>query len=363
MDPQITFFLALADYSDEDVTPFQGFALVLLDFFWALHSIVSLPADLFDLATTRNIRLARRVAGSGGWRWAPLVISSLEMIEIAPSSPLFVVFTNDAETANRVQAWSQLQRIRPLHISSHDQDAVHPSNVSVASVASFCREAIAAAQGLEPSVNSRHWFEIIDKWQPISREPSKLHYTSHNVTSANEMVLASEGVQPSDGVPLNPLANDDYVAAIVKSAKAVLKSREEAGFPRAFLANPPRPDIFLFVPAMYRHVLHAKLLPDPAVPGAAEAARVMIRQTGYAIQTSGSAIADAISRAGRIMFDLRARELILQSVRRCGNARRVDRRCDCTASPTGKSYCRCRSAACNTFAKQSSSNPKDTTRI
>src|SRR5438046_2784514 len=124
MDPQITFLLGLADYNDEDVTPFQGFAPGLLGFPWALYSIASLPADLFDLASPRNVRLARRVAGTGGWRWAPLLISSLETIQIAPSSPLFVVFTNEAETASRVQSWSRQQRIRPLHISNHCQDAM-----------------------------------------------------------------------------------------------------------------------------------------------------------------------------------------------------------------------------------------------
>jgi hypothetical protein len=127
------------------------------------------------------------------------------------------------------------------------------------------------------------------------------------------MVLASEGIQPSEGAPLNSLADDDYVAAIVESAKAVLELREKAGFPRAFLANPPRPDVFLFAPAMYRHVLHSKLLPDPSLPGIAEAARLMVRQTGYAIQASGSVIVDAMSETGRITFELRARELILQS--------------------------------------------------
>jgi len=313
VDPKITFLLALAEYEEEDVTPFQGFAPGLLDFTWALHSIISLPADLFDPATSRNVRLARRVSGTGGWRWAPLLISSLEMISIDPATPLYVVFSNEAEIAKRVRRWSRQQKIKPLHVSGHGQDAVHPSKMSVEVIERFCRKTILAAKRLDSSVDDRHWFDIVDKWQPVSSESSKLHFRSHNVTTANEMVLASEGVKPSEGAHLNPLADDDYVVAMVDSAKAVLDLRDEAGFPRAFLANPPRPDIILFAPAMYRHVLRAKFLPDASVPGAAEAARLLIRQTGYAIHTSGPVIADAMSGAGRIIFELRTRELVMQS--------------------------------------------------
>src|SRR5690348_6468552 len=107
MDPRITFILALGEYDEEDVTPFQGFAPGLIDFVWALHLIVTLPADLFEPALEKPVRLARRVAGTGGWRWAPLLISALETIEVSPSSPLMVVFSNDEDTAQRVRAWSR----------------------------------------------------------------------------------------------------------------------------------------------------------------------------------------------------------------------------------------------------------------
>jgi hypothetical protein len=313
MDPRITFFLAIADYDDEDVTPFQGFAPSLIGFSWALRLIVSLPADLFDPASARSVRLARRVSGTGGWRWAPVLISSLEMIEITPASPLTVVFTNDDDTSQRVQDWSVRQAIRPLHICGHGRNALHPDDVSVESIAEFCRRAISTARSLDPTVDSRHWLDIIDKWQPMSREPSKLHFQSHLVSSANEMVLMSEGAERSAGIPLNALDDDDYVEAIVESASAVLEMRDEAGFPRAFLANPPRPDILLFAPAMYRHVLNAKLSPDPRVPkGLRTAARLMIRQTGYATRTDGETMAEAMSGIGREIFALRTQELRLQ---------------------------------------------------
>jgi hypothetical protein len=313
MDPRITFFLAIADYDDEDVTPFQGFAPSLIGFSWALRLIVSLPADLFDPASARSVRLARRVSGTGGWRWAPVLISSLEMIEITPASPLTVVFTNDDDTSQRVQDWSVRQAIRPLHICGHGRNALHPDDVSVESIARFCRQAILTAQSLDQTVDSRHWLDIMDKWQPISREPSKLHFQSHLVSSANEMVLMSEGAESSAGIPLNSLDDDDYIEAIVESASAVLEMRDEAGFPRAFLANPPRPDILLFAPAMYRHVLDAKLSPDPKVPkGLRTAARLMIRQTGYATRTDGQTMAEAMSGIGRKLFALRTQELRLQ---------------------------------------------------
>jgi hypothetical protein len=198
-------------------------------------------------------------------------------------------------------------------VSGHGQNALHPNDVSAESIASFCREAIRTAQSLDQTVDSRHWLDIIGKWQPTCREPSKLYFQSHLVSSANEMVLISEGAESSDGVPLNSLDDDDYIDAIVESASAVLEMRDEAGIPRAFLANPPRPDILLFAPAMYRHVLDAKLSPDPTVPkGIRAAARLMIRQTGYATRTDGPTMAEAMSRVGRLTFALRAQELRLQ---------------------------------------------------
>jgi hypothetical protein len=161
-------------------------------------------------------------------------------------------------------------------------------------------------------VDSRHWLDIMDKWQPTSREPSKLHFQSHLVSSANEMVLMSEGAESSAGIPLNSL-DDDYIEAIVESPSAVLEIRDEAGFPPAFLANPPRPDILLFAPAMYRHVLNAKLSPDPKGPkGLRTAARLMIRETGYATRTDGQTMAEAMSGIGRKLFALRTQELRLQ---------------------------------------------------
>ena len=168
-------------------------------------------------------------------------------------------------------------------MSGHGQNALHPNDVSAESIASFCREAIRTVQSLDQTVDSRHWLDIIGKWQPTCREPSKLYFQSHLVSSANEMVLISEGAESSDGVPLNSLDDDDYIDAIVESASAVLEMRDEAGFPRAFLANPPRPDILLFAPAMYRHVLDAKLSPDPTVPKGIRAAKPMGR-AAYALE-------------------------------------------------------------------------------
>lgn len=313
MDPRITFILALGEYDEEDVTPFQGFAPGLIDFVWALHLIVTLPADLFDPALEKPVRLARRVAGNGGWRWAPLLISALETIEVSPSNPLMVVFSNDEDTAQRVRAWSRRQKITPLHVSEHIREARHPKDVDQTSIADFCREAIATASGLDPDLDQRHWAGILDRWRPMVREPSILSFQSHLVSSANEIVLISEGAEPSEGAMMNSLDDEDYIEAIVESAEAVLELRNEAGFPRAFLANPPRPDVLLFAPALYRHVQNAKLPPDPRVPKAVKAAvRLMIRQSGYATRTDGQTMAEAMSSIGRMVFSLRARELRLQ---------------------------------------------------
>jgi hypothetical protein len=88
MDPRITFVLALAEYDEDDSRPFKALRL-------------------------RRERSGWRVGSAAlVGRWAPLLIWSLEIIEIAPSSPLMVVFTDDEATAKRVQTWGRIEQIR-----------------------------------------------------------------------------------------------------------------------------------------------------------------------------------------------------------------------------------------------------------
>jgi hypothetical protein len=169
IDPQIRFFLVLADYEDRDVSPFQGFALGLLNFAWALHALVRIPGDLFELTFSQQIRVARRVSGTGGWRWSPVVISALEQFDIQPSAPLCVVFSNDRDTAGRVQTWLARQKThRPLHISPYHTDAVAPDDLTVDILANYCRDAIIAAAQQDKSINAAFYIDAIKLWKELS---------------------------------------------------------------------------------------------------------------------------------------------------------------------------------------------------
>jgi hypothetical protein len=148
----------------------------------------------------------------------------------------------------------------------------------------------------------------------VPEKASSLHFKSHNVTVANEMVFMSEGNTPSNGEQLNPNDNEDYISAIVASAEAVLELRASAGHPKAFRAEPPRPDIILFAPAMYRHVYETKLMSNLTIKGADAAIRMLQRQKGYAIQAPASEMLPALKTpAGQFAIQMRGQELIIQS--------------------------------------------------
>src|SRR6266702_4519835 len=59
MDGRITFFLALPEWDEREVSIFQGFPRVLLRFAWALQTLVRMPGDLLEFTTSRQTRLAR----------------------------------------------------------------------------------------------------------------------------------------------------------------------------------------------------------------------------------------------------------------------------------------------------------------
>ncbi|MEQ1887526.1 MAG: hypothetical protein ABL967_20890, partial [Bryobacteraceae bacterium] len=167
--------------------------------------------------------------------------------------PVWVMFSADATVADDVEAWRPKQPVKPLHVgvgniaADLDLDELTPGVL-----ARHCRESLAAAKAFRVDLDIAYALDAINRWTIPSPGPSPLHFSSHNVSAPNEMVLLSEGYRLSNGSPVEGDVNDSkYFAAIEESARAVISLREEAGSRRAHLADPPRPDLILFAPAIY----------------------------------------------------------------------------------------------------------------
>lgn len=102
---------------------------------------------------------------------------------------------------------------------------------------------------------SQH-LELLKKWKSESPRPTSIIYHSHNVTRPNEMTLISAGEVNAEGEGghLNVSANAQYVQGITDSAKAVLSLWDRTPVCRSYFVTPPKPDIFLVAPSMYRGI-------------------------------------------------------------------------------------------------------------
>src|SRR5690348_11507637 len=104
IDPTIAYWLALPHDNPHQTSILQGFPARLFALMWALEYLVDLPADALEPALPHSANLARRIGGAGGWRWIPVYLDALEMLEIPPENPFWVVFCGTQPVAERVSS-------------------------------------------------------------------------------------------------------------------------------------------------------------------------------------------------------------------------------------------------------------------
>jgi hypothetical protein len=279
VDSKIFYILALDDWGPSDVTLFQGFAPGLIDHIPTMQSIVRFPVDAYDFALKRPTRLARRISGSGSWRWTPFNVSSLVDLEFDPRSPCCVIFSATETCRDAVNGWRNQQKLPVFHVGIELAGCdCRLEDVTPGAIAGYCRATLKIAKSLLPGLDVQAELEAIDLWIPPSPTKSPLTHVSHNVSVANEMVLLSEGYMPNDGPPLK--SDNDYFSAIDGSASQVGLLRDEAGEPVAFRREPPGPDLILFAPAIYKG-LEDNIARSSASLPVLTALRVMRRQRGF----------------------------------------------------------------------------------
>ena len=309
---EIFYVLALPDWQSNEVTPFQGFAPRLPYFMPLMEDIVRFPPDIIQPTLDPSVSLARQRGGDGAWMWTPVNLSTLlAKRKPLPIAPYMVVMSSDEMTAKKVAAWRAGLRLPPIHLSYHRAaNAQHPYALTRAQLRHRLIALTRRAVRMEPRLDIDQHLDLLEHWRAEERRTSSLLFHSHNVTRANEMTLIGAGEAPAAGGEghLQASPQDDYVQGITQSTEAVMALWEDSGDRLAHLLMPPRPDLFLVAPSMYRGISTrlANVVDDPLVKASL---RKLDRQRGYTMELN---IADEkdVERVGPLLA-LRGAELKL----------------------------------------------------
>lgn len=309
---EIFYILALPDWAPNEVTPFQGFAPRLPYFTPLMEEIPRLPPDIIQPTLEDEMRLARQRGGDGAWLWTPVNLSTLlSKRKPLPIAPYMVVMSSDETTAKKIATWRAGLRLQPIHLSYHR--AAHAHNPVTFSREQMRHHLIALtkrAARKEPRLEIGEHLNFLERWLPEVRRPSTLKFHSHNVTRANEMTLIGAGEAPASGreghLKVSPA--EDYVEGITQSSEAVMALWEDIEDRAAYLLMPPRPDLFLVAPSMYRGMSKRleRLITDPVIKSSL---RGLDRQRGYTIELNTLSQED-INKVGPLL-GLRGAELKL----------------------------------------------------
>ncbi|ATP19920.1 CHAT domain-containing protein [Sphingobium yanoikuyae] len=288
---EIFYVLALPDWKPNEATPFQGFAPMLPCFMPLMEQIPRLPPDIVQPTLDPDLRLARQRGGDGAWMWTPVNLSTLlAKRKPQPIAPYIVVMSADEETAKTIAAWRSGLRLHPIHLSYHRvANACNPETFGREQLRHRLIALARRAARMERQLEIDEHLRLLNNWKPEERRPSSLAFHSHNVTRANEMTLIGAGEAPvqTEAGHLMSSPHEDYVQGITQSSEAVMALWKGTEDRLAYLMMPPRPDIFLVAPAMYRGVSKhfERLIDDPVVK---TSLRGLDRQRGYTMQLAVS---------------------------------------------------------------------------
>lgn len=284
---EIIYILALPDWKPQEMTLFQGFAPGLPDFIPLMERIPWMPADILESAIEPQDRLARRRSGEGAWMWTPVNLSTLiAKRKPLPEAPYMVVFSADEACAKRVSRWRAGLRLRPIHLSYHRAcGALNPTTFTREQLRHRLSALLLRAASMERSLDTREHGAALARWRSESLRPSSLTLHAHNVTRANEMTLVSAGEATPEGNEgrLAVVPYETYVRAITESTEAVMALWPQTDDRLAYLMSPPKPDLILLAPSMYRGISKRieRVVEDPVIKSGL---RRLDRQRGYTIE-------------------------------------------------------------------------------
>ncbi|MFN0191808.1 MAG: CHAT domain-containing protein [Aestuariivirga sp.] len=214
-----------------------------------------LPADALEPALPHQAVLARRMGGTGGWRWFPLALRALDDIAIESTAPFWVVFSETQAVAGAVSRWAAKQIVSPLHITPAPWDgAITGDELNTEAIRYHIETTLHAVRRQNASLDGDLIDHALAAWLGRPHVQAGFSKREHNCTLPNHMTLEAAGTTFSDAVPLIGNATEDYVTAIVETSEAVRGLRRDVGQVPAFRLTPPHPSVIITAPALFRHV-------------------------------------------------------------------------------------------------------------
>jgi len=254
----IYYFFLVADDHPQHVSTFQGFCDSLLNdlAMVPLRALKNLPADIYEL-TLRDIDtlLARRIGGEASIWWLPISMDAFEKLTFDKSRPFNIVFaghTIDIETAKSI---SRRKECPPLLIAPDNGD-INIKELDRHRIQKFCKDTLESIR-LEISVLSYEKTKaLLESWNNFA--PRALPFDIkefHHILIPNYMTLEAAGfILPLEKLSvIKDITDKKHIKCLVESAHQILDIREQVGARKAFKHIPPKPDLFLFVPSMFKH--------------------------------------------------------------------------------------------------------------
>ncbi len=294
-DPlKIVYIVAQDDDRLDEVSPFQGFGRSWPSTLWALRFLAIAPASIVERMWPLDGLISQRMGGQHVMSWLPLSISTLEQIGADEIGLTIVALSGETEIADRVDAWIGKQPRPVLHVRQgevvEDEEARAYCDTTLRE---HVRDIVEHHGGVLTPARLQAARDAIERWN--TREPVAiaLEMRGHNITVANDMVLARAERVLAEGESFVGESEAEYDQVCIESAQAVLDVRDHVGyrdFHRIFL---PRPGLVLTEPALYRQsYARVRLDPGESSKARAFALRMLQKQTGlWNVMTAADALA------------------------------------------------------------------------
>lgn len=289
IDPTIYFIVVVPDWTPQEATPPQGFALSLCMMSWAVRCAAQLPSNVYDLSEEgqRNL-VSRRMSGNYPVHWFGQSPRAIRSIPFLPIIPFSLIILPESESAGDYKDWADNSPFRPTIVAKSGGDLTYEALTTDGLQKHF----LEVCDRLPADIDSAEIEQIrtaLKEWKPMPARSLGYQVEGHNSVAPNLVALGVAGF--SDMVS-GPFRNFEaglqgYIDQIVKTSNTILDERdaiEPRDMHRIFRLPP---DVNLFAPAIAPGFFEA---PSPPNMDREEKRRfttvrhALERQTGYGFE-------------------------------------------------------------------------------
>jgi len=285
-DTRLIFIVSVPDWAPEAASLFQGFAPSLCRHSWILQRLAGMPSDILEPSyADRDARLARRMAGEAPVWWAPLMTELVPSLSVDAATPFVIVLMTPEEDARTLMDWKHTNSAPPL-IVAEDGGDLRFRDLTLERLRQHCLDVVDRVGKAWPEEIEAIVRDHLQSWSEIAERDIGYTIGGHNAFAPNVHALAAAGFANivHDRFWSNEPGIDPFVKEIVRTTTSVLDERARIGDREMHRFSPPRPDLTLFAPALYKQFLdNPRLGFKDTTEGraAARAIKLFVDQKGY----------------------------------------------------------------------------------